>query len=244
VKNNPGVNASGPQDDFAGGTIHRDGHLTAPVVIYGAGGLGRELLQVLRDMGTPCAGFVVDPRFPSPNSVHGVAVRRSADAFAVDPSVRFVIALGDPVARARVVAELERLTGPRFATIIHPRAWIGDSVSIGEGSMVFGLTSVTADARIGRHVLVNPGTTIAHDCSLSDFATLGPSCALAGGVIVEEGAELGVGVRVAPRVRIGRGAMVGAGAACIRSVPANTTVVGIPAHPILRRGHASQKATT
>jgi acetyltransferase EpsM len=218
--------------------------LTAPIVIYGAGGLGRELLQVLRDMGTPCAGFVVDPRFPAPDAIDGVAVHRSADDFAVDPLIRFVIALGDPMARAQVAAELDRTVGPRFATIIHPRAWIGDSVSIGEGSVVFGLTSITADTWLGRHVLVNPGTTIAHDCSLADFATLGPSCALAGGVIIEEGAELGVGVRVAPRMRIGRRAMVGAGAVCIGPVPPDTTVVGVPARPIIRRESKFQKTTT
>jgi|SRR5579859_448217 len=212
--------------------------LTGPVAIYGAGGLGREILQVLRDIGTPCAGFVVDPSFPAPTSVHGIAVHSSADELAANPAVRFVVALGNPIARARVAAELEQRIGPRFATIVHPRAWIGGGVSIGEGSMLFGLSSVTADATIGRHVLINPGTTIAHDCALEDFATVGPSCALAGGVVMEEGSELGVGARVAPRVRIGRGAMVGAGAVCIRPVPANTTVAGVPARPIIRRERA------
>ena len=230
--------------ELAGGTASWNGRLIAPIAIYGAGGLGRELLQVLRDIGTPCAGFVVDPRYAAPDAVDGVPVHRSAETVAVDPAVRFVIALGDPVARARVAAELEGLIGSRFATIIHLRAWIGGNVSIGEGSMVFGLTSISADASLGRHVLVNPGTTIAHDCRLADFATLGPSCALGGGVIVEEGAELGIGVRVAPRVHIGRRAVVGAGAVCIRPVPIETTVVGIPAHPIIRRGRPAQRATT
>jgi sugar O-acyltransferase (sialic acid O-acetyltransferase NeuD family) len=209
--------------------------LSAPIVIFGAGGLGRELLQVLRDMGTPCAGFIVDRHFPSADTVDGVRVHRSAETFAGDSSIRFVVAVGNPVARARVASELEHLVGPRFATIVHSRAWIGGHVSIGDGSMVFGLTSVTAHATLGRHVLVNPGTTIAHDCLLGDYATLGPSCALAGGVVVEDGAELGVGVRVAPGVRIGRGAMVGAGAVCIAPVQPNTTVVGVPAHRIVRR---------
>ncbi len=218
--------------------------MTAPIAIYGAGGLGRELLQVLLEMETPCAGFIVDRDFPAPAAVDGIAVHRSVDAVACDPAVRFVVALGDPVARARVAAQLERLIGPRFATIVHSRTWIGRNVTIGDGSMVFGLTSVTADATLGRHVLVNPGTTIAHDCQLGDFATLGPSCALAGGVIVEAGAELGIGVRVAPGVRIGPRAMVGAGAVCIYPVPADTTVVGVPARPIIRRERALQRVET
>jgi acetyltransferase EpsM len=217
--------------------------LTARIAIYGAGGLGRELLQVLRDMGAPCAGFVVDRRFPAPAAIEGVEIHRSVQVLSADPSVSFVIAVGNPAARARLAAELEREIGPRFATVIHPRAWIGSSVRIGMGSMVFGPASVTADVRLGRHVLVNPGATIAHDCDLADFATLGPSCALAGGVTVEEGAELGVGARVAPGVRIGRGAMVGAGAVCIRPVSANTTVVGVPARPLIRRS-ASPDGTT
>jgi sugar O-acyltransferase (sialic acid O-acetyltransferase NeuD family) len=208
--------------------------LTSSIAIFGAGGLGRELLQVLRDLGIPCAGFVVDQEFPAPDAVCGVVVHRSVFALAENPSVSFVIALGNPDARARAAAKLEHQIGSRFATIIHPRTWITDTVNIGPGSMVFGFTSITANTSLGRHVLINPGTTIAHDCELADFATLGPSCALAGGVVVEEGAELGIGVRVAPGVRIGRAAVIGAGAVCIRPVLPGTTVVGVPARPIVR----------
>ena len=75
---------------------------------------------------------------------------------------------------------MEAAAGPgRFARVVHPRAWIGGTVAIGEGSMVLGLASATADVRLGRHVLVNPGTSIAHDCVLEDFATLAPAVALA-----------------------------------------------------------------
>lgn len=209
---------------------------THAIAIYGAGGLGRELLEVVHEMGTTCAGFIVDPQYPAPDRVRDIKVYRSAAPLAADPSVRFVVALGSSAARARVAAELELGFGAQFATIVHPRAWIADTAGVGQGSMIFGFTSVTANVNIGRHVLVNPGTTIAHDCDLSDFVTIGPSCALAGGVTIEEGAELGVGVRVAPRVRIGRAAVVGAGAVCIRPVAAGETVAGVPARPLVSPG--------
>jgi sugar O-acyltransferase (sialic acid O-acetyltransferase NeuD family) len=208
--------------------------MQSPVAIYGCGGLGRELLQVLRDMGRQCVGFVVDPEFEAQDPIHGIKVYRSISALAVDPSVQFVVALGNPMLRARLATKVEQEIGPRFATLVHPRSWIGSSVSIGTGSVVFGLSSISADTKLGRQVLVNPGTTIAHDCELADFATIGPSCALAAGVVMEEQAELGVGVRLAPNVRIGHNAMVGAGAVCIRPVAPNTTVVGVPARPIVR----------
>jgi sugar O-acyltransferase (sialic acid O-acetyltransferase NeuD family) len=205
------------------------------VAIFGAGGLGREVLALLRALAeaggaTSCPSFLVDAESPAPAAVHGVLVRRDAESFLrADPDCAVVLALGDPRARARVAA---RLAGARFATLVHPGAWIGSFVEIGAGSLLLGPCSASADIRIGRHVLVNPGCTIAHDGVLEDFATLGPGVALAGGVHLEEGAELGIGARVAPRLRIGAGALVGAGAVVIADVPPGARVAGVPARPL------------
>jgi len=178
-------------------------------------------------------GFVVDVGFEAPTMVHGLPVWRDVGAvLRGDPSVSIIIALGDPAQRAEVAARVEALAGPCFATLIHPRACVGATVTLGAGSVVFGLSSITADVTLGRHVLVNPGVTIAHDCRIGDFVSIGPSGALAGGVVVEEGAELGVGARVMPRCRIGCHAFVGAGAVVTRDVAAGRTVVGVPARPL------------
>lgn len=200
--------------------------------IIGAGGLGREILQVLHDMGQDCAGFVVDPQFSAPENIDGIVVHRDTRILSADPKVQFVIAIGDPEVRTRIARELEDQIGARFASIIHPRAWIGANVTIGHGSMIFGFCSITSNTVIGRHVLINPGTTIAHDCILGDFATLAPSCALAGGTIIDESATLGIGAKVLPKVRVGRSAVVGGGAVCVHDVKSHTTVVGVPARPI------------
>jgi len=220
----------------------RPGSAAAPlrIAIFGAGGLGREILQALRDMqaaGAPveCAGFIVDPGVAAAESLHGLPVRRGLEALLLgDANLHLVVALGDPAARARIVQRVEAAVGPRFARVVHPRAWIGNTVQIGDGSMVLGLASVTTDVRLGRHVLVNPNASIAHDCVLEDFVTLAPAVALAGGVHLEEGCELGIGARVAPRLRLGRWSVVGAGAVVIRPTPSGATVVGVPARPLVR----------
>lgn len=207
------------------------------IVIVGAGGLGREVLQLVRDLATSgsdlaCTGFFVEPRFSASGSVDGVPVLRDLGAIASDPTARFVLAIGDPSARARFAKRFATVLAGRFASLVHPSARIGGSVAIGEGSIILPLASLTVQIRVGRHVLINPQVSISHDCVLGDFATLAPAVALAGGVHIEEGAELGIGAKITPRVHVGRWSVVGAGATVIRAVDADTTVVGVPARVI------------
>ena len=206
---------------------------TERLVLFGAGALARELLVVLSRLHTAgreieFVGCLVDPDIAAADSLHNRPVSRNITDFAGDDTLRFVVALGEPGARARAVERL-RSIGARYASIIDPAVLIGASSSVGEGSMILGHASITADAHLGAHVLVNPGTTIAHDNRIGDFATLSPGVHLAGHVIVEEGAFLGTGASVIPGIRIGARALVGAGAVVIRDVPPGHTVVGNPA---------------
>ena len=123
------------------------------VLIFGAGGLGREMLQVLRDIAASggaaeCIAFAVDPGVPAPDTVDGLPVRRDAVAMLrSDATLRVVVALGNPAARASVAARLLAEAGARFVTLLHPAAWVGATVSIEEGSMVFGFSSATANTK-------------------------------------------------------------------------------------------------
>ncbi len=207
------------------------------IFIFGAGGLGGEVLNVFRaaaaaGRNVTCQGFIVDPEYGTEPVLHGLPVHRGLSALSDDGDVRVVVALGEPDRRRAAAKKIERAVGPRFASAVHPAATIGVDIAMDLGVMVLGPASITTNTVIGRHVLINPMASVSHDCRLADYATLAPAVTLAGGVEVDEGAELGTGANVVPRLSIGAWSMVGAGATVIRSVPANTTVVGVPARPI------------
>jgi len=211
--------------------------VTTRVVIFGAGGLGREVLQVVRDqqrvgVEIECLGFLVDAGLAGPTVVNGIMVSQDLAGFAADSSVQFVVAVGRPAARARIVRRIERAAGSRFATIVHPSSILGDTVSVGAGSIILPAACLTTDVRVGQHVLINPKVSIAHDCLLEDYVSLSPSVTLAGGVRLGQGCELGTGAIVLPRQQVDCWSIVGAGAVVITPVAANTTVVGVPARRV------------
>jgi serine O-acetyltransferase len=105
---------------------------------------------------------------------------------------------------------------------IHPAARIGDSLFIDHGSgVVIGET-----AEIGRNVTLYQGVTLGG----TGFARGKRHPTVDDDVVVGSGAKL-----LGP-IHVGRGAKVGANSVIINDVPANSTVVGNPGHPVRVEG--------
>jgi len=105
---------------------------------------------------------------------------------------------------------------------IHPAAEIGESLLIDHGSgVVIGET-----AEIGNNVTLYQGVTLGG----TGFARgkRHPT--------VEDDVVIGSGAKLLGPIRVGRGAKVGANSVIIHDVPANSTVVGNPGHPVRVEG--------
>jgi sugar O-acyltransferase (sialic acid O-acetyltransferase NeuD family) len=142
-----------------------------------------------------------------------------------------VICVGNPRAyraRARLV---ERLALPesRYATVIHPSAQIAESCTVGPGSVILALATLTAAVEVGAHVAVMPQVVLTHDVVVADYATLASGVVLGGGTRIERGAYLGAGALIREQVVVGAWAQVGMGSVVLRDVPAAEVWVGSPA---------------
>lgn len=213
------------------------------LVIFGSGGFGREVHQLVKDINFSwneypkwnLVGFLDGNTEKHGSTIHELPVLGGVEWLADNPDTSVVVAIGSPAAKRRVVEQIRSLATAPFATLVHPKAWLGDNVTLGEGCILCAGNMITTDIRIGKHVIVNLSCTVGHDAVIEDYVTVFPGVNVSGAVHVQAGADLGTGAKIIPGVTVGQWSIVGAGAVVVRNIPANVTAVGAPAKTIKER---------
>ena len=191
------------------------------IYLYGAGGHGKVIKEIIEACGGKVGAFVDDN--PALNERAGLPV-----VHAVEAGAEMIVSIGSNKLRKMIAQRL----GCRFAVAIHPSAVVSPSARIGEGTVVMPGAIVNADAVIGRHCIVNTGASVGHDCHLEDFCHVAPHATLCGTVHLGEGVWVGAGAVVNPNIEIGEWTIVGSASAVIGNVESNVTVAGVPARRI------------
>lgn len=208
------------------------------VVVVGASGFGREALDVVeamqRDFGSLELLGVVDDD-PSQLSLRQLRERgvtylgSTAEWLKTKPNgVGFLIGIGSPSIRMRLVEQLELGGMVPFAGAIHPTAVIGSATSIARGAVICAGVVISTNVHIGAHVHINASATIGHDATLDDFVSVNPMATIPGGVTVKSGTLVGANAVVLQEIFIGKNVTIGAGAVVTKPVPSGVVVKGVP----------------
>jgi sugar O-acyltransferase (sialic acid O-acetyltransferase NeuD family) len=199
------------------------------IVVYGGGGHGKALIDLLRALGTyPIAG-VLDDRLPPGEMIMGVPVLGGAATLAelrqrgLRQAVNAVGGIGNITVRIKVFEQLAQ-AGYNCPTLIHPRATVEPSAQLADGVQIFPHAYVGSEARIGFGVIVNTGAIVSHDCQVADYANLSPGSILAGEVHIGSGVLVGMGVTINLQVQVGDRARIGNSATVKSNVPAGGIV--------------------
>lgn len=205
--------------------------LTETVHVLGAGGHGRVVIDALQMLGYTTAAILVRDDRPD---FHGSTMLGCTVEVPTIPSDGLQgwvhAAVGAAAIRQRLL-EQSGLPTERWLTVVHPRAAVAGSATLGPGSLVAAQAVVAACAQIQAGVIINHGAVVDHDCQVGAYTHIAPAASLGGGVLVGERVLVGAGARILPGVRIGDDVVIGAGAVVLTDIPSGQTWMGVPGRP-------------
>jgi serine O-acetyltransferase len=188
--------------------------------MLGLGMIGRTAAEIRRDV---AAAHSRDPAASGVRSVEILATWPGVQALLAYRLANALHSAGVPVLPRTIAAVARAATGIE----IHPAARIGPGLFIDHGmGVVIGET-----AEIGADVTLYQGVTLGG----TGFATgkRHPT--------VQDNVTIGSGAKLLGPIVVGHGSKIGANTVVIHDVPANSTVVGNPGHPVRVEGRRPER---
>jgi len=201
------------------------------MIVFGAGGFAKEILQVLKDNSFKKRIIFFD------NLTNHNGKLFNYDIFSKEIEVKnyfeqvdnsYCIGIGDPILRSKIHQRFSKLGGI-CQTIISLKSNCGEyDVKIEEGVVVLSGVSISNSVSIGKGTMIYYNSIITHDCEIGDFVEISPSVNVLGRVKVGSFSRLGANCTILPDVIIGKGVTIGAGSVVTKDIPDNKKVIGIP----------------
>jgi sugar O-acyltransferase (sialic acid O-acetyltransferase NeuD family) len=199
------------------------------VIIYGGGGHGKALIDLVRASGSYRIVGIIDDGLQAGTEIMEIPVLGGAERLqglandGIRQAINAVGGIGDMNSRIQVFRRLQAQNF-EFPNLVHPTAWVEPGAKLLAGVHVFPHAYIGSEAQIGLGVIINTAAVISHDCVLQDYVNIAPGAVLAGNVSIGEGALVGMGVTINLNVHIGQGAKIGNSAVIKSDVPADQLV--------------------
>lgn len=202
------------------------------LIIVGASGFGREVLQWAKDVNKnsnfwEIKGFIDD----NPHALDGYKcdypILGGIKEWVPSQNEVFSCAIAIPRIKELLVGIL-KAKGANFITIVHPTAIIGEFCEIGEGLVVTPRAKISPNVKIGNFVTIL-GSGVGHDAVIDDFSSISGNCSINGHVIIGKRVFVASNACIAPSKKVGDDSFIGMGSMVISNVPAGTKVMGNPA---------------
>lgn len=209
------------------------------LVIYGAGGFGRETAWLIKQINqinghSPkyrVLGFCDDGRSAGEVVDQHPILGGMEYLNDIRKELNVAIAIADPMTREKVRNSLTN-TQLEFPALIHPSVGVSEDCRIGQGSIICAEVAMTVNVNIGSFVIVNLKCTLGHDCVLGNYSSLMPSVNISGSVTIGKCVYIGAGAILLQGISIGSNSLIGAGAVVNKSFEGEKRIMGVPARLI------------
>lgn len=201
------------------------------LVIYGAGGAGREFAFAL-SLGCfwKVKGFIDDTK-PVGSIIDLLPILGHMDWLSMYEGNVAMCIIGFPKVKRKLVEQIKKnCPGVSFPLVIDENSIVSNFVVWGEGCIVGQpYNHLTVDITIGDFVWINSYNGIGHGTSIGAYTTLYTGIQVGGDCVIGEDCVIGTGAIIKPGVKIGNNVVVGGGSMVVKDVPDNVVIVGNPA---------------
>ncbi len=207
-----------------------------PVIVIGAGGLGRAALDIFKGNNVLVYGFLDSDEKLLGTEIDDVTVLGSLEdenlLRLIGPKCEVFLALDDPMLRkklSQLIVE-ERKVMPVNA--IHPSVLIETSARISHGNFINSGVIIGSGAELGQLAIIHSGVVLDYEVRIGDYAQIGVGSVLNQNVQIGKNALIGSGCTITSGVQIGNNAKIAPGSVVIAQVKEGQTVLGNPAQPV------------
>lgn len=209
------------------------------IVIMGAGGFAREVAFLIENINRTKPMYNLLGFVDKDNNLKGKHIGRYTiigdDEWLANQSICAVLGSGHLKVISNIVEKFKDRSNISFPNLVHPATiWDKERIRIGRGNVICAGNIFTTDIKIGSFNIINLNSTYGHDVKIGDCSVFNPGVSISGWVTIGSGCLIGTGARILENLSVGDGAVVGAGAVTTKDTKERTTVVGIPAKPIIK----------
>lgn len=207
-----------------------------PVLIFGAGTLGKIALDIFNRNNVLVYGFLDDDKKLHNTEIGEIVVlgETDDDGFLkiVGQKTESFVAISNTKVKKKIVEILNERRHVMPVNAIHDRSTVSENAVIGHGNLIMANATVNPYAKIGNHCILHSGAVVDTDAQLADYVSIGTGAMINTGAEIAEGVFIGSGAIIVMGIKVGKNARVGAGSVVIEDVPDNATVFGNPAKKV------------
>lgn len=209
---------------------------TNPIIIFGAGGLGKAALEIFQSNDVVVYSFLDDNEKLHNTEINEVTVMGRTDDHGflklIGKKTDAFVAMDEREVRRKYFEMLNERRKVMPTNAIHTKATISSNAHFSYGIFANAGVIVGSFAKVGQGCILQSNSVVDYEATLGEFVHVGAGSIVHAGATVEDDVFIGAGVTIAGPLTVGKGARIGAGSVVVEPVKAGATVFGNPAKPI------------
>lgn len=211
------------------------------IAIYGAGGFGREVANLIGRINNHNPQWELIGFFDDNESLRGKSISHYGPCYGGLPELNgwkedlaIVIAIASSPTQRYIV---NTINNPHisYPNLIDPSYFIVDKITftIGRGNIIQGLGCASCDVVMGDFNIFNDSVVLGHDVVMGDHNVVMPGVRISGNVTIGNDNFFGVGSIVLQGLRMGNGVRLAAGSVMVTRPKDNMSYIGNPAKKLV-----------